>query len=40
MQLEKYLDELRPLVNVDCGTQTTEGVAVIADIMAKKYQDL
>ncbi|GKX57039.1 peptidase M20 [Leminorella grimontii] len=40
MQLENYLDELRPLVNVDCGTQTVEGVAVIADIMAKKYKDM
>lgn len=39
MQLNEYLDELRPLVNVDCGTQTTEGVAVVANLMAKKYQD-
>ncbi|SFC29807.1 M20 family metallopeptidase [Pragia fontium] len=40
MQLEQYLDELRPLVNIDCGTQTTEGVAVIAGMMEKKYKDL
>lgn len=40
MQLNQYLDELRPLVDVDCGTQTTEGVAVIAERMEKKYKDL
>ncbi|PHI29799.1 M20 family metallopeptidase [Budvicia aquatica] len=40
MQLNQYLDELRPLVDVDCGTQTTEGVALIAERMEKKYRDL
>ncbi|WP_140918388.1 M20 family metallopeptidase [Limnobaculum xujianqingii] len=40
MQLNQYLDELRPLVNIDCGTQTTEGVAVVAGLMEKKYKDL
>ncbi|MGL5007159.1 MAG: M20 family metallopeptidase [Plesiomonas sp.] len=40
MQLEAYLAELKPLINVDCGTSTVEGVAVIADIMAQKYRDL
>ncbi|MFC0225473.1 M20 family metallopeptidase [Serratia aquatilis] len=40
MQLNQYLDELRPLVNVDCGTQTTQGVTVIAERMEKKYKEL
>ncbi|MGL5344306.1 MAG: M20 family metallopeptidase [Plesiomonas sp.] len=40
MQLEAYLAELTPLINVDCGTSTVDGVAVIADIMAQKYRDL
>ncbi|MGL4959434.1 MAG: M20 family metallopeptidase, partial [Plesiomonas sp.] len=40
MQLEAYLAELTPLINVDCGTSTVEGVTVIADIMAQKYRDL
>ncbi|MGL5727912.1 MAG: M20/M25/M40 family metallo-hydrolase, partial [Plesiomonas sp.] len=40
MQLEAYLAELKPLINVDCGTSTVEGVAIIADIMAQKDRDL
>ncbi|KLV03887.1 peptidase M20 [Photobacterium aquae] len=38
--LEQYLDELRPLINVDCGTLTKEGIEVIANQMAEKYTDL
>ncbi|SKA50410.1 M20 family metallopeptidase [Enterovibrio nigricans] len=38
--LDAYLEELRPLVNVDCGTLTVEGIEVIADIMAAKYEDM
>ncbi|WP_026973286.1 M20 family metallopeptidase [Aliagarivorans marinus] len=38
--LNEYLDELRPLINVDCGTFTVEGIEVIANLMAGKYQDL
>lgn len=39
MQMEQYLDELRSVVNVDCGTQTREGVAQIADIFTRLYRD-
>ncbi len=38
--LNTYLEELRPLINVDCGTLTVEGIEVIADIMAAKYEDM
>lgn len=38
--LDTYLDELRPLINIDCGTLTVDGINVIADTMAQKYQAL
>ncbi len=38
MQLEHYLDELRSVVNVDCGTQTIAGVAKVAATFARLYQ--
>lgn len=38
MELEKYIEELRSLVNVDCGTQTREGVAQVAGIMRQLWQ--
>lgn len=38
MELEKYIEELRALVNVDCGTRTTAGVARIADIMRERWR--
>ncbi|WP_305371025.1 M20 family metallopeptidase [Photobacterium leiognathi] len=38
--LDSYLEELRPLINVDCGTLTVEGINFIADTMAQKYQEL
>ncbi|MCG7588214.1 M20 family metallopeptidase [Photobacterium sp. OFAV2-7] len=38
--LQEYLEELRPLINVDCGTLTTEGIEVIAQQMADKYLDM
>ncbi|OLQ75262.1 peptidase M20 [Photobacterium proteolyticum] len=38
--LHEYLEELRPLINVDCGTLTTEGIEVIAQQMANKYLDM
>ncbi|POT56322.1 peptidase M20 [Citrobacter amalonaticus] len=31
MNLERYIEELETLVNVDCGTQTLEGVALVAE---------
>ena len=30
MNLNDFIEELRPLVNTDCGTTTTAGVAQIA----------
>lgn len=38
MELEKYIEELRTLVDVDCGTQTHEGVAKVAAIMQTLWQ--
>ncbi|HAD40041.1 MAG TPA: peptidase M20, partial [Plesiomonas shigelloides] len=40
MQLNTYLEELKPLINIDCGTSTVEGVAAVAEMMAQKYRDL
>lgn len=40
MQLNAYLEELKPLINIDCGTSTVEGVAAVAEMMAQKYRDL
>lgn len=33
MDLNQYIEELKTLVNVDCGTRTLEGVATVADRM-------
>ncbi|WP_299013607.1 M20 family metallopeptidase [uncultured Photobacterium sp.] len=38
--LQAYLEELRPLIDVDCGTLTKDGIEIIANQMAKKYLDL
>ncbi|WP_431223718.1 M20 family metallopeptidase [Serratia sp. L9] len=38
MNTEQYLDELRSVVNIDCGTQTVAGVACVADRFATWYQ--
>lgn len=38
--LDAYLNELRPLINVDCGTLTKDGIEQIASIMSEKYQQL
>ncbi len=38
--LDTYLDELRPLINVDCGTLTIDGIQQVADIFTTKYQEL
>jgi len=37
LSLTDYLEELRPLINVDCGTYTVEGIAFIANEIAAKY---
>lgn len=39
MDLNHYFAELRQLVNVDCGTQTIEGVARVAGIMADLWRE-
>ena len=38
--LNNYLEELRPLINIDCGTLTVDGIDVVATLMAQKYLDL
>jgi len=38
--LTDYLEELRPLINVDCGTYTTDGIEFIANKMAAKYEEM
>lgn len=38
--LNDYLDELRPLINVDCGTLTLDGIASVAEILEQKYQEM
>ncbi|GAB2646446.1 M20 family metallopeptidase [Vibrio panuliri] len=38
--LEHYLEELRPLINVDCGTYTVEGIEFIATQFEAKFADM
>jgi len=38
LSLNDYLEELRPLINVDCGTYTTDGIEFVANKMAEKYE--
>ncbi|MGP8306178.1 M20 family metallopeptidase [Vibrio sp. YIC-376] len=38
--LKDYLEELRPLINVDCGTYTTDGIEFIASQFEAKFQAL
>lgn len=38
MNLDHYIEELKTLVNVDCGTQTIDGVAAVADVMQNLWQ--
>lgn len=38
--LNAYLEELRPLINLDCGTLTVEGIEKVADMMAEKYEQM
>lgn len=40
MDKNTFLKQLEPLVNVDCGTHLTAGVAKIADLITEKYQKL
>lgn len=36
-QLEAYLDDLRTLVDLDCGTYLPDGVNQVADLMAERF---
>ncbi|EDP59687.1 M20 family metallopeptidase [Vibrio sp. AND4] len=36
--LNEYLEELRPLINVDCGTYMTDGIKFIASQFEEKYR--
>ncbi|MGL5608189.1 MAG: M20 family metallopeptidase, partial [Aeromonas veronii] len=36
--LDSYLADLAPLINLDCGTRTSAGVAKVAEIMTEKYE--
>jgi glutamate carboxypeptidase len=38
MNLDQYIEELKTLVNVDCGTQTLAGVATVAGIIEALWQ--
>ena len=38
--LNDYLDELSPLINVDCGTLCLEGIETIVKQMEQKYQEM
>jgi len=38
--LNEYLEELRPLIDVDCGTYTVEGIEVIAAQFEQKFAQL
>lgn len=38
MELERYIEELRSLVDVDCGTQTHEGVAQVAGVIRELWK--
>lgn len=38
MELERYIEELRSLVDVDCGTQTHEGVAHVAGVIRELWK--
>ena len=38
--LQSYLDELRPLIDLDCGTLTKPGIDQVAAILTEKYQQL
>ncbi|MCI1898349.1 MAG: M20 family metallopeptidase [Enterobacter sp.] len=38
MNLDHYIEELKTLVNVDCGTQTIAGVATVAGLMQALWQ--
>ncbi|HCT3926924.1 TPA: M20 family metallopeptidase [Citrobacter koseri] len=39
MDIERYIEELETLVNVDCGTQTPEGVALVAGRLQTLWQE-
>lgn len=38
--LDQYMEELKPMINIDCGTYTPEGVAKVADMLTEKYESI
>jgi len=38
--LNEYLEELRPLIDVDCGTYTVDGIKFVADQFEAKFAEL
>tara|TARA_Y100001956_G_C4121940_1_gene187947 strand:+ start:1035 stop:2159 length:1125 start_codon:yes stop_codon:yes gene_type:complete len=38
--LNEYLEELRPLINVDCGTYTVDGIELVASQFESKFHQL
>ncbi|MBD1575019.1 MULTISPECIES: M20 family metallopeptidase [Vibrio] len=38
--LQRYIQQLETLVNVDCGTRTVQGVAKIADILTPMFEQI
>ncbi|HKM97526.1 MAG TPA: hypothetical protein VJY99_12655 [Buttiauxella sp.] len=38
MELKKYLQELKKVVNIDCGTATIDGVTQVSQIFQQWYQ--
>ena len=38
--LESFIEDLKPLVNIDCGTSNVAGVTAIAEMMKKHYESI
>jgi len=38
--LESFIEDLKPLVNIDCGTSNTAGVTAVAEMMKKHYESI
>ena len=37
--LESFIEDLKPLVNIDCGTSNVAGVTAIAEMMKKRSEE-
>ena len=40
MNIDRYIDELRQLVNIDCGSHNPQGIAKVADRLTEWYQQI